>query len=162
MERQRLGRTATCGAIPPSASPLGGAARCMRTGDARSSPQPQRLILGGPPQWGRGGPRASAVVSGGLIDRRREWCMGRIRFSHGLLPHERLVALGLNSSLVIVWSAPLHYRAGRSAEKLRNGDVVGAHNRLARHADELSGQRKFKAGHHRRPFSCGRVSRSYG
>src|SRR6185503_18650135 len=75
---------------------------------------------------------------------------------------QRLVALGFNSSMVIVWSAPLRYGAGRSAEKLRNRAVVGAHNCLARHADELSGQREFEAGHHRPPFSCDRVSRSYG
>jgi hypothetical protein len=75
---------------------------------------------------------------------------------------QRLVARCLNSSMVIVWSAPLRYGAGRSAEKLRNRAVVGAHNCLARHADELSGQREFEAGHHRRPFSWDRVSRSYG
>jgi hypothetical protein len=37
----------------------------------------------------------------------------------------------LDSPMVIVWSAPLRYSAGRNSEKLRDRAVVGARNCLA-------------------------------
>jgi hypothetical protein len=54
----------------------------------------------------------------------------------------------LSSSPGITWMDRLSASASRKAEKLRNGAVVGAHRCLVRQADELCGQRKFKASHH--------------
>jgi hypothetical protein len=56
--------------------------------------------------------------------------------------------LAWNSSPIIIWLAPIKHSAGGDADKVRKGAIVGAHKRVVREADELSGQRKLNAGHH--------------
>jgi hypothetical protein len=55
------------------------------------------------------------------------------------------IALAWNLS---PWLALMGPSAGGDADKLRKRAIVGAHKRVRREADELSGQRKFNAGHH--------------
>jgi hypothetical protein len=68
------------------------------------------------------------------------------------LLHEQLspACLEFVTGRHVVGAAQFQYEsgAGRRADKLRNGAIVRAHNRVVRYADELSGQRKFKASHH--------------
>jgi hypothetical protein len=89
---------------------------------------------------------ADRSIANGLFDH----LIGTGKWLRRHVKAERTVGVdpALHSSPSIIWLDRLSAGASRKAEKLRNGAVVGAHRCLFREADELCGQRKFKASHH--------------